>query len=123
MEISKTTADPFEIYRGSRPGERNAFETRCNLRGKVVDTAHEPIEGALLWFQQFRFEGMSQHDGGFEIPGVPSGIWNLIVQKEGYRPTVLADVVLNPGVEELGEIILEEETVPLVSALDEVVGI
>ena len=91
-----------------RPTERNLADYRCSLRGRVVNSSGRPITGARIWFQHSRYEGVSQSDGFFEIPGVPPGIWDMVVQQAGFKSKVLAEVFLQSGIEEFGKIILDE---------------
>ena len=66
--------------------------------GRVVSAATgSAIEGAVVAVLGTAAQATSRTDGRFVLAEVPSGIVRLRVVALGYRPTILADVVVSPG--------------------------
>lgn len=84
------------------PGRIASTEERARLIGKVTGPDGHPIQGARLWMQHSRHEGVSREDGKFEIPGIPTGWIDLVVEHEQFKPLILNDIKASDGLVNLG---------------------
>ena len=77
------------------PPARQAADTLGVIRGKVLDSASAPIDGAEILLIDLALSGYSNRSGRFTIPLVPSGTHQLVARMVGFgavgaRATVAA---------------------------------
>jgi len=63
------------------------------LSGRVTDTQHQPLSGAIITLPALSRITQSDEEGSFFISGLPEGVYAITVNKPGYK-TALARVDL-----------------------------
>jgi hypothetical protein len=97
------------------------LEPLCTIKGRIVDSAGQPRSMAAMWLvghaddkkdalSMLQYPPTLESDGGFEIPGVPSGAaldLTVMVGSGGRTRVAVGD--LTPGkVRDLGVIVLDD---------------
>jgi hypothetical protein len=95
-----------ELQTGKFPGRIFPVDDRSRVVGTITDPRSSPVRGARLWLLHSRHEGISREDGGFEIPGVPMGSIDLVIEHERFNPLVLNDIQVSEGQIDLGTVVL-----------------
>lgn len=89
------------------------------IRGKIIDKQSEkPINGAIIeLIGNNSIQTVSDVDGNFKLMNIPIGRQNLSISYEGYEATLVSDLDVTTGKDNLVNIMLTEKF----NTLDEVV--
>ncbi|MEM9361386.1 MAG: TonB-dependent receptor [Bacteroidota bacterium] len=110
----------FVLSWGNRPmnsSHYNAFQSFGGVSGRVLGEAGEPLPGASIVIRELSIGTSSSLEGFFNLPRVPYGSHDIEISYIGFEPyktTIkvdssslsLGDIVLQPSVNTLGEVII-----------------
>ncbi len=103
-----------DLYTYGPQGQLISFLSGFTVTGQVSDTAHNPISGATvtLYLQgnpQTQFSTTTQADGSYQIPGVPSGNYDMVVLANSYQANITTGIVVSGPTAE-GAVALQAST-------------
>ena len=93
-------------------------QVNTTIYGEVVDELGEPIVGASVFLEATQQGAQTDFDGNYEISGVASGSYNLIVSYLGYESQTKYNIIvrskgtptynftLQEAIQELGEVVV-----------------
>ncbi len=66
-------------------GAAGSGESEQTLKGIITDTAGDPLPGATVWIPELQSGTTANQHGHFELPGLQSGSWTLVIRHVGFQ--------------------------------------
>jgi hypothetical protein len=75
--------------------------TMGHIRGKIIDINGKEIEGSKIWIRETGQSTYSDKYGNFILINIPPALYTVIIEREGYSPSISPDLPVmigdNPG--------------------------
>ena len=71
--------------------------TMGHIRGKIIDINGKEIEGSKIWIRETGQSTYSDRHGNFILINIPPALYTVIIEREGYSPSVSPDLPISLG--------------------------
>ena len=100
-EANARTRAPFVMEQlVDNPGDKNDSTGTGTISGQVVDTAGQPVIGAVIELTRSgmsRISATTDYDGNYTIKDASAGVYNVCVSYTGYESVLTRDIKIKSG--------------------------
>jgi hypothetical protein len=86
---------------GKEHGFNQLDHTMGHIRGKIVDINGKIVEGSKILIRETGQSIYSDKHGNFVLINIPPALYTVVIEHEGYAPSVMPDLPVllgdNPG--------------------------